>query len=165
MQRLAGVFSVLHGLRKSKGEDVKETEQPKSVMPSREQVLDVFQKLKLSLAGRIRCTPSDMPAVMVLEKAGLIKLERGYCLNPETGVIEQRTSAVWIGGWNCENCSEFFIGDMTEKTGNLGRTVTFKNVPQCKKGFSMEFRDSRKGRRCPFYRDKRLMEALNGVTY
>jgi hypothetical protein len=154
---------MLHGLRKSKGE-VKETEQPKEMpKPSKDAIMNVFQRFKLNAADRLVVKPEDEPVIGLLEGLGLLKTESEYSLNPRTGRVEERKIARWLS-WNCEDCVNFFVDDLREKVSLVGGERVLHGVRQCKRGFSLQFTDTRKGKRCPFFEHKRLKEALNDVV-
>jgi hypothetical protein len=89
-----------------------------------------------------------------------VKTDVEYSLNQRTGVVEKRKMARWLS-WRCEDCAHFFVGDLKTKPSIVAAEVVLKNVAQCSRGFSMEFRDGRKGKRCPYFDDKRLLEVLN----
>jgi hypothetical protein len=148
---------LIHG----KGVDKKVTaEQPKEMSkPTKQELLAVVQKFKLNAGDRL--VREDELAIAFLGSLGLVTTETEYSLNPKTGQIEQRKMARWLS-WRCEDCSHFFVGNMKVKPSLVADEVILKNVPQCRKGFSMEFRDACKGKRCPFFEHKRLKEALDG---
>jgi hypothetical protein len=149
---------VFHGRKDVAVEPKTEVEEmPK---PSKEAVMNVFQRFKLNATDRLVVKKEDEPTVAFLKNLGLVTTEVEYSLNPRTGVVEQRKMARWVS-WNCEDCAHFFVGDMKTKPSLAADEVVLKNVPQCRKGFSMEFRDGRKGKRCPYFEDKRLLEVLN----
>jgi len=102
----------------------------------------------------------DEPTIKFLEGLGLLTTEVEYSLNPRAGVVEQRKMARWLS-WRCEDCVNYFVGDLKETVSLVGGERVFKNVRQCKKGFSLQFTDSKKGKRCPHYRSKRLLGVLN----
>jgi len=138
MQRLAGVLSMLHGLRKSKGEDVKETEQPKSVMPSKEELMAVYEGLRMSAYGNIIVKPETESAVEFLRQKGLVAIETEHFLDGTRGLAVKRY-ARWIAGWSCQSC----VHAETCPT-NLGTWV----------------HDSLMGKRCVRFVHKKLAEVL-----
>jgi hypothetical protein len=154
------LLSLLHG-----GKDGKITETKAEVeqKPTKEQIMDVVGRFKLNAADRLFVKPEDEPTIAFLERLGLLKTESEFSLSPKTGQIEQRRFARWLS-WNCEDCVNYFVGDLREKVSLAGGERVFHGVRQCEKGFSLQFTDPRKGKRCPFFEDKRLMEALNGVN-
>ena len=159
LQRLAGVFSMLHGLRKK--DAVEETEQPNDMpKPSKEEILNLVQKFKMSASDWIDVSSSNEKTIEYLKSLGLVTVVEEHFLNASTGTIECRKTAKW-NSWRCEDCAHFFVGDMKTKPSLVADEVTLKNVAQCSRGFSMEFRDGRKGKRCPYFEDKRLLEVLN----
>jgi hypothetical protein len=121
--------------------------------------MNVVGRFKLNAGDRLVVKPEDEPVISFLEGLGLLTTEVEYSLNPRTGVVEQRKIARWIS-WRCEDCVNFFVGDLKTKPSLVADEVVLKNVKQCRRGFSMEFRDGRKAKRCPYFEDKRLKEAL-----
>jgi hypothetical protein len=153
---LSRLLALVHG----KDEKITETKVETTVeKPTKEQIMAVVGRFKLNAADRLFVKPEDGPSVDFLERLGLVKTESEFSLSPKTGQIEQRRFARWLS-WNCEDCVNFFVGDMKTKPSLVADEVVLKNVPQCRRGFSMEFRDGRKGKRCPYFEDKRLKEAL-----
>jgi len=151
---------LIHG----KGVDKKVTaEQPKEMSkPSKEDIMDVFQKFKLSAFNSIDVSPKDEKTVEYLKKSlGLVTVVEQHFLNASTGTIEYRKTAKW-NSWRCEDCVHFFVGEMKTKPSLVADEVTLKNIRQCKRGFSLQFTDTRKGKRCAFFEDKRLKGALDG---
>jgi hypothetical protein len=148
---------LIHG----KGVDKKVTaEQPKEMpKPAKQELLAVVQKFKLNAGDRLVVKPKDEPSVDFLECLGLVKTEVEYSLNPRTGVVEQRKIARWVS-WNCGDCVNYFVGDLREKVSLVGGERVLHGVRQCKKGFSLQFTDMKKGKRCAFFEDKRLKGAL-----
>ena len=140
LQRLAGVLSMLHGLRKSKGEDVKETEQPMSVMPSKEELMAVYEGLRMSAYGNIIVKPETESAVEFLRQKGLVAIETEHFLDGTRGVM-QRKYARWIGGWSCGDCVH---GSTCEK--NIGKEIWYH--------------DTSFGRRCQRFMHKAIAEVL-----
>jgi hypothetical protein len=125
--------------------------------PTKEQIMAVVGRFKLNAADRLVVKPEDEPTIDFLERLGLLKTGSEFSLSPKTGQIEQRRFARWLS-WRCEDCVNYFVGDLKTKPSLVADEVVLKNVPQCRKGFSMEFRDGRKGKRCPYFEDKRLKE-------
>jgi len=156
---LSKLLSLVHGGKKEEPEVTAEkTEMPK---PAREQIMDVVGRFKLNAADRLFVKPEDEPTIGFLGSLGLLTTETEYSLNLKTGQTKQRKMARWLS-WRCEDCVNFFVGDMKTKPSLVADEVVLKNVPQCRKGFSTGFRDARKGKRCPFFEHKRLKEALDG---
>ena len=127
--------------------------------PTREEILAVVGRFKLNAADRLVVKQEDEPSVDFLERLGLVKTEVEYSLNLKTGQIEQRRLARWLS-WNCGDCVNYFVGDLREKVSLAGGERVLRGVRQCQKGFSLQFTDPRKGKRCAFFEDKRLKGAL-----
>jgi hypothetical protein len=159
MQLLAGVLSVLHGLRKSKGDDAKE--QPKMEVPSKDAIMNVYENLRHTVYGYVYVTPSSAAAIEFLRANGLVEVRSEFFMDAHKGMVEKKT-ARWVGGWHCSNCTEYFVADLKTKPSLAADEVVLKNEPQCRHGFDMHFIDVNKGRRCPHYRDKRLLSLLGG---
>ena len=140
LQRLAGVLSMLHGLRKSKGVE----EKPKKErLPSKEMLWGIYERLRLTAMGNIVLSrPEEIEAAKFLESKGLARIETEYYVDGRKG-MQSRVYLVWTGGWDCERC----IHRETCPT-NLGTWV----------------HDSLMGKRCQKFVHRRLMEALNGVN-
>jgi hypothetical protein len=147
---------LIHGGKKEEPDVKAETTMEK---PTKEQIMDVYEKLRRGVYGFVDVTPSNEAAIEFLRANGFVDVHSEYFMDAHKGMIERRT-ARWIVGWDCSNCTEFFIADLKTKPSLAADEVVLRNVPQCRKGFSMEFRDGRKGKRCPYFEDKRLKEAL-----
>jgi hypothetical protein len=154
------VFSrlLLHG-----GKDGKITETKAEVeqKPTKEQIMDVYEKLRRGVYAYVDVTPSNEAAIEFLRANGLVDVRSEYFMDAHKGMIEKKT-ARWVGGWSCSNCTEYFVGDLRTKPSLAADEVVLKNEPQCRKGFDMHVMDVNKGRRCPHYRDKRLLSLLGG---
>lgn len=149
---------LIHGGKKEEPDVKAETTMEK---PTKEAVVDVFQRFKLNAGDRLLVKPEDEPVIAFLEGLGLLKTESEFSLSPKTGQIEQRKMARWLS-WRCEDCVNFFIGDLREKVSLVGGERVLHGVRQCKKGFDLMFMDGKKAKRCPHYRDKRLLSLLGG---
>jgi len=155
---LSRLLALVHG----KDEKITETKAEVTVeqKPTREQVLNVVGRFKLSAFDGIDVSPKDEKTVEYLKSLGLVTVVEEHFLNAATGKVECRKMARWLS-WRCEDCAHFFVGDLKTKPSIVAAEVVLKNVAQCSRGFSMEFRDGRKGKRCPYFEDKRLLEVLN----
>ena len=150
---------LIHG----KGVDKKVTaEQPKEMpKPSKEDIMDVFQKFKLSAFNSIDVSPKDEKTVEYLKSLGLVTVVEQHFLNASTGMTERRKTAKW-NSWDCSWCVNFYVGDKTVEWGNLGNKATFRNISLCRKGCELQVRDSLTGKRCGSFMPKKLAEALDG---
>jgi hypothetical protein len=128
--------------------------------PTKQEILDVYEKLRRTVYGFVDVTPSNEAAIEFLRANGLVEVRAEHFTDAHRGLIEKKV-ARWVGGWYCSNCTEYFVGDLRTKPSLAADEVVLKNEPQCRKGFDMHFMDANKGRRCPHYRDKRLLEVLN----
>jgi hypothetical protein len=129
--------------------------------PSSEEIKRVFQALRQSARGSMEVKPEDDPVINLLEKRGLVKVEFEKFLDARKGLLERKT-AWWVGGWACSGCVNFFVGDLKEKRGPDGVAVVIKNVKQCRKGFSLQFTDALKGKRCPHFVHREVARLLGG---
>jgi hypothetical protein len=128
--------------------------------PSKDAIMNVYEKLRHTVYGYIYVTPSNEAAIDYLKKAGLVAVTEEHVLDGNRGLIVRRCTK-WVGGWDCTNCIEYFVGDLRTKPSVAADEVVLRNEPQCRHGFDMHFMDANKGRRCPHYRDKRLLGVLN----
>jgi len=129
--------------------------------PTKQEILDVYEKLRRSVYGFVDVTPSNEAAIEFLRANGLVEVRSEHFMDAHRGLIEKKT-ARWVGGWCCSNCTEYFVADLKTKPSLAAEEVVLKNEPQCRKGFDMHVMDVNKGRRCPHYRDKRLLSILGG---
>ena len=145
---------LFHG-RKEETEMKAETTMEK---PTKQEILDVYEKLRRGVYG-YDVTPSNEAAIDYLKKAGLVAVTEEHVLDGNRGLIVRRC-AKWVGGWDCTNCIEYFVGDLRTKPSVAADEVVLRNEPQCRHGFDMHFMDANKGRRCPFFRHKKLLEVF-----
>jgi len=156
---LSKLLSLVHGGKKEEPEVTAEkTEMPK---PSKDAIMNVVGRFKLSAFDGIDVLPKDEKTIEYLKSLGLVTVIEEHFLNASTGTIEYRKTAKW-NSWRCEDCVHFFVGEMKTKPSLVADEVTLKNIRQCKRGFSLQFTDTRKGKRCAFFEDKRLKGALDG---
>jgi len=127
--------------------------------PSKDAIMNVVGRFKLSAFDGIDVLPKDEKTIEYLKSLGLVTVIEEHFLNASTGTIECRKTAKW-NSWRCEDCAHFFVGEMKTKPSLVADEVTLKNIRQCKRGFSLQFTDTRKGKRCAFFEDKRLKGAL-----
>jgi len=133
MHRLAGVLSVLHGLRKAKGVEEK---------PEKERLLCIYERLRLTAMGNIVLSrPEEIETAKFLESKGLARTETEYYVDGRTG-MQSRVYLVWTGGWSCGDCA---------------------NAENCPTNLGTWVHDSLMGKRCQKFVHKRLVEALNDV--
>jgi hypothetical protein len=52
---------------------------------------------------------------------------------------------------------------MTVEWGLLGNKTTYRNIALCKKGYDLQFRDFMKGKRCPHFIPRLLVEVVGDV--
>jgi hypothetical protein len=105
----------------------------------------------------VEVTPSNEAVINCLKKAGLLAVTEEHVLDGNRGLVVRRY-AKWIAGWDCTNCTEYFIGDLRVKPSLVADEIVLKNEPQCRLGFDMHIRDANKARRCPHYLPKKLLE-------
>jgi hypothetical protein len=127
--------------------------------PTREQILDVLQKFKLSAFNSIDVSPNNESVVAYFQKLGLVSVTSEHFLDVATGKIGVRKTAKW-NSWDCSWCVNFYVGDKTVEWGLLGNKTTYRNIALCKKGHELQFRDFMKGKRCVSFMPKKLVEAL-----
>ena len=150
---------VFHG-RKDVAVEPK-TEVKEMPKPTREEIMNVYEKLRRTVYGYVDVTPSNEAAIEFLRANGLVDVRSEFFMDAHKGMIEKKT-ARWVGGWCCSNCTEYFVGDLRTKPSVAAGEVVLRNESQCRRGFDMHFMDANKGRRCPHYRDKRLLSLLGG---
>jgi len=135
MHRLAGVLSVLHGLRKAKGGGEPEKER----LPSKEMLWDVYERLRLTAMGNIVLSrPEEIETAKFLESKGLARTETEYFVDGRKGV-QTRVYLVWIGGWSCGDCA---------------------NAENCPTNLGTWVHNSLMGRKCAKFVHKKLAEVL-----
>ena len=127
--------------------------------PTKEQIMAVVGRFKLNAADRLVVKPEDEPTIAFLERLGLVTTEVEYSLNQRTGAVEQRKMARW-NSWDCSWCANFYVGDKTVEWGNLGNKAVYRNVALCKKGYDLQVRDFMKGKRCPHFLPRQLVEVV-----
>jgi hypothetical protein len=156
---LSKLLSLVHGGKKEEPEAAEKTEMPK---PTREEIMNVFRKFKMTAFNEIDVSPKDENTVAYLKSLGLVTVVEQHFLNEATGKIECRKTAKW-NSWDCSWCANFYYGDMTTEWGLLGNKTTYRNIALCKKGYDLQFRDFMKGKRCPHFLPKQLVEVVGDV--
>jgi hypothetical protein len=130
--------------------------------PTIEEFLVVYDKFKSTVYSYVDVTPSNEAVIDCLKKAGLVAVTEEHVLDGNRGLVVRRY-AKWIGGWDCTNCTEYFVEDLRVKPSLVADEVVLKNEPQCRLGFDMHIRDANKARRCPHYLPKKLVEVVGDV--
>jgi len=137
---LSRLLALVHG----KGEKITETKAEVEQKPTKEQIMDVCEKLRRTVYGYVDVTPSNEAAVNHLKKAGLVAVTEEHVLDGNRGLVVRRY-AKWVGGWSCNQCVH---GSTCEK--NVGKEIWYHD---------MNF-----GRRCNRFLHKAIAEALtNGA--
>jgi hypothetical protein len=155
---LSRLLALVHGRKEPEVKAELTVEQK----PSKEEILDVFRKFKMTAFNEIDVSPKDEKTVEYLQKLGLVSVTSEHFLNEATGKVECRKTAKW-NSWDCSWCVNFYYGDMTTEWGNLGNKTTYRNIALCKKGYDLQFRDFMKGKRCVHFLPKQLEVVMDGA--
>jgi hypothetical protein len=116
------------------------TEVKEMPKPTREQILDVYEKLRRGVYGYVDVTPPDEAAIDCLKKAGLVALTEEHLLDGNRGLVVRRY-AKWVAGWSCNDCVH---GSTCEK--NVGKEIWYHDISF--------------GRRCQRFMHKAIAEVL-----
>jgi predicted nucleic acid-binding protein len=137
MLMLSRLLALFHG----KDEKITETKAEVTVeKPTKQEILDVYEKLRRSVYGYVDVTPSSAAAIDYLKKAGLVALTEEHVLDGNRGLVVKRY-AKWVGGWSCNDCVH---GSTCEK--NVGKEIWYH--------------DTSFGRRCQRFMHKKLVEVM-----
>jgi hypothetical protein len=128
---------VFHGGKQEEPEMKAELTEQK---PTKQEIMDVHEKLRRTVYGYVDVTPSNEAAVNHLKKAGLVAVTEEHVLDGNRGLVVRRY-AKWVGGWSCNQCVH---GSTCEK--NVGKEIWYHD---------MNF-----GRRCQRFVHKKLVEVL-----
>jgi hypothetical protein len=156
------MLSRLLGLVHGKDEKITETKAEVEQKPTREEILAVVQKFKMTAFNEVDVSPKDEKTVEYLQKLGLVSVTSEHFLDVATGKIGVRKTAKW-NSWDCSWCANFYVGDMTVEWGCLGNKATYRNVALCKKGYDLQVRDFMKGKRCVHFLPKQLAVVMDGA--
>jgi hypothetical protein len=154
--------ALLQFLGRNKEMAVEKAEVKEMPKPSKEEILDVFRKFKMTAYNEIDVSPKNENAVEYLKSLGLVSTVEQHFLNASTGKVECRKTAKW-NSWDCSWCANFYVGDKTVEWGNLGNKTVYRNVALCKKGCELQVRDFMKGKRCVHFIPRQLVEVVGDV--
>jgi hypothetical protein len=134
------MFKMFQQLLGRKDVAVEKAEVTEVQKPTKQEILDVYEKLRRSVYGFVDVTPSNEAAIDCLKKAGLVALTEEHLLDGNRGLVVRRY-AKWVAGWSCNDCVH---GSTCEK--NVGKEIWYHDISF--------------GRRCQRFMHKKLVEVM-----